>query len=63
MDPTRIWFALVGLLGFVAIWPVWNFFIGAYAAPLPDYEYFLVNLVPPAAVALFIASWVQPGGV
>lgn len=57
-----MWFAIVAFLGFVAIWPVWSYFSGAYTGAMPDYLRFLVGLVPPATVALFLASWAQPGG-
>lgn len=60
MNPTKFPFALLGFLGFVAIMPAWVYFTNQYVAGLPDYEAFILQLMMPAFVLLFVVSWIQP---
>ena len=60
MDPVKFPFALLGFLGFVAIMPAWVHFSGQYVSGLPDYQSFILQLMMPVMVLLFVVSWIQP---
>ena len=61
MTPLRFPFALLGLFGFVMVLPPWNWFVDAYATGLPLHVEFLVRLLLPATLTLFVTSWLDRG--
>jgi hypothetical protein len=56
-------FALLTFLGFVAMVPIWMWFVNSHpnGSSLPIEAQFLAGLVLPATVALFTASWLGGG--
>lgn len=62
MNPWKFPLALIAFMGFVAVLPPWMYFLDQYSGRLQTEEQFLIGLVLPFLVLLFIASWVQPGG-
>lgn len=63
MDAYKLPIALVVVFSFAAYIPVMSWFLGAYAPSLTPADQFIAYLVPVALVGLFIAGWIQPGGV
>jgi hypothetical protein len=63
MNPFDFPFALLAFFGFVAIMPVWMYFVSSYPAfeSMPVEARFVAQLVLPATVGLTIASWLQGG--
>ncbi len=61
MDAFNFPFALFAFFGFVAIVPVWMFFLNGYpaAAKLPLEARFIATMVLPATATLWLASWIQ----
>lgn len=59
MDSRKLPIAFVVFLAFVAVVPVWTYFTGEYSNLRPE-DSWLASLVLPAAVFLFITSWVKP---
>jgi hypothetical protein len=55
-------FALIGFMGFVMVMPGWMHFLGTHSGNLSTEGQFLISLVLPATVLLYIVSWIQPGG-
>lgn len=51
--------AIVTFLGFVAIAPAWVYFTGDYQS-LPTEDYMFMNMVLPAIIFMYIASWIKP---
>jgi hypothetical protein len=51
------------LLAIVAVTPGWVHVVDRYSVQLPAEMRFLAQLVLPATALLFLAGWVQPGGV
>jgi len=56
-------FAILGFLGLVAVAPVWFWFVDNYpsVSQISPESQFLVNIVFPALVLLFLASWMEGG--
>lgn len=63
MNPFDFPFALIGFLGFVMLMPAWIWFTTQHpsVSDLQIEAQFLVALVLPATLALFLASWLQGG--
>lgn len=55
-------FAILALLGFIAILPPWQHFLSTYGPGLTTEAEFIAGLILPMMLALFVASWVQPRG-
>jgi hypothetical protein len=55
-------FALFAFFGFVAILPVWGYFLNTYGPGLTTEAEFIAGMVLPMMLLLFIASWLQPRG-
>jgi hypothetical protein len=55
--------ALLGFLGLVAVAPPWFWFINNYSglSALGPSSTFMINLMFPALVLIFIASWLEGG--
>lgn len=62
MNPIKLPLALFGFFGFVAVVPVWIYFVQQYSGNLSPESQFISQLVLPATVLLFLASWLQPRG-
>lgn len=63
MSPYRILFALLGFLGFVGVIPIWMHFTSpTYVGSLPVEVQFLSGMALPAFIAMYLASWLDPGG-
>lgn len=60
MNPLEVPLALFAFFGFVAVVPVWMWFVSNYSSSLPPEATFLAQLTLPATVMLFLASWFQP---
>lgn len=60
MNPYKFPFALIAFLGFVLVLPPWMWFIESYPTKLSTEGRFMAELILPALVLLFLASWVQP---
>jgi len=56
-------FALLGFLGLVAVAPIWFWFTSNYrsVSQLSAESQLLVNIMFPALVLLFLASWIEGG--
>lgn len=59
MRADRVPFAIVAFLGFIALLPVWVWFMNE-SFVLPNKDSFLATLILPAALLLFITSWIKP---
>lgn len=55
-------FALFAFFAIVAVVPVWIHYVETYGSALQPEARFLAEFALPAILALFIASWFQPGG-
>lgn len=62
MNPYKFPLALLAFMGFVLVMPGWQFFLRTRTPEMTVEAAFLISLVLPILVALFIASWLQPGG-
>jgi hypothetical protein len=63
MTPFKLMFALLAILGLMALVPVWMYWTSPdVIGDLPITARFLISLAPPAIVLLTISSWVDPGG-
>lgn len=64
MRPERFPLALMGFFAFVAVVPVWGYFVYTYMNfnSLPVEFTFLATLSLPAALLLYLAGWINPGG-
>lgn len=62
MNPYKFFFALIAFFGFVMVVPPWMWVLDNWAGPLSTEGYFMATLVLPAAVVLYLASWLQPRG-
>jgi hypothetical protein len=62
MNPVKLPFALFAFLGLVAVVPFWLAVSEAFTAGMTTTNAFLAQLVLPATVMLFLASWIQPRG-
>nr|ADE29189.1 hypothetical membrane protein [uncultured virus] len=56
------WIPLFALFGFAVVLPPWGHFISTYTSNLPIEGQFFAALVLPVLAALFVASWIDPGG-
>lgn len=56
-------FALLAFLGFVMVVPAWMYFTFQHPAldSLSIEAQFIAQMVPPATVAIALASWLEPG--
>jgi len=63
MNVFRWPFALIAFLGFVAVVPVWMWFVSSHPHmdQVTTETSFLIQLVLPATVALFLAGWLGGG--
>ena len=63
MNPFELPQALLALLGFVAVVPVWVWFVSSYPAmnQLSTPSTFLIGLALPATAGLYLVGWLQPG--
>jgi len=59
MESDDLIVAVVALLAFVAMAPVWVHYLGQFAPPLAT-DLWLARLVLPAAILLFLVSWISP---
>jgi len=62
MSPYSFPLALFAFFGFVAIIPVWMWFLNDRLPGLPLEFQFIAGLVLPAMLLVFLGSWMQPGG-
>lgn len=64
MNPYNSGHFLFALLAFVAFLPPWFWFMNSHPAvgALSMEAHFFAQLVLPAAIVLFLASWASPGG-
>lgn len=62
MNVYQIGFALLTFFAIVAVLPAWMWFLGEYGSRLPTEAHFLAQLMLPALSALYLASWINPGG-
>lgn len=63
MKPWAYPLALLAALAAVALVPPWMHFVDTYAPTLPTEMQFLAQASLPLLVLLFLAGWLQPGGV
>jgi len=63
MKPWLYPLGLIGLLAIVALTPPWMHFVDTYAARLPTEMVFLAQFTLPVVGLLYLAGWLQPGGV
>jgi uncharacterized membrane protein len=63
MNPYEFPLALLAFLSFVAVVPVWVWFVQSYPtiSEMSMPVRFLVQLSLPATVGLYLVSWLQPG--
>ena len=63
MDLFDVPFAILAFLGLVAVAPIWFWFVGNYpsVSQMSAESQFLVNIMFPALVLLFLASWMEGG--
>ena len=62
MDIFRLPFALIAFLGFVMALPAWMYFTSGSVGTLSTEASFIAGMILPATAALYLASWLQPGG-
>jgi len=62
MNPLKAPFALLGLLGFLAVLPGWTWFVTNRTASMPPEVKALIGLALPAVALLYLVSWLQPRG-
>lgn len=62
MNAFKMPFALLGFFGLVAVVPAWVWFVHSYpsVSSFSVEEKFLLDLMLPALIALYLASWLQP---
>lgn len=59
MDSDDLIVALVALLAFVAMAPVWVHYLGEFTPTIAT-DLWIARLVLPAAMLLFLTSWISP---
>lgn len=60
MNPYTLPLALLTFAGWVAVTPIWLYFLGTYGPSLEPAEQWLAAFMLPAILGLFLASWLQP---
>lgn len=55
-------FAILGVLLIAAVTPPWVWFVDQHAGEFGMAARFIAQLVLPAMLLLFLASWIDPGG-
>jgi hypothetical protein len=61
MNPYLFPIALLGFVAFVAVVPVWTWFISdwSHVSGLSQETMLLAGVVLPATISMYVASWIQ----
>jgi Sec-independent protein secretion pathway component TatC len=62
MNAMKLPFGIFAFLGFVVVIPFWLTAINEFTAGMTTTNAWLARLSLPAALMLFLASWMQPRG-